>query len=95
MHQPQKSKHLHLLHTISTRASGKQQQDNESRITQNASLTELLLGAQNVEAGLGDDLTEQFNEHVRVRLLQAALVVHLEGGALVDVIRLLVLVVAA
>ena len=47
-------------------------------------VAELLLGAECVEAGLVDDLTEELDERVVVRILHAALVVDLDADRLVD-----------
>jgi len=52
--------------------------------------TELFLSAEDVEARLTDDLTEQLQHHVVVSLLDWALVVDLQWAALMNVILLLV-----
>ena len=46
--------------------------------------------SQNVEAGFLDDLSEEFEQHVVVRLLDVALVIHLQTRRLVHVVATLV-----
>ena len=53
-------------------------------------LTQLLLGAQGVEARLGDDLTEELQKHVLWGALHVGLVVYLNAAVIVDFIPLLI-----
>lgn len=53
-------------------------------------LTQLLLGAQGVEARFGDDLTEELQEHVLRGALHVCLVVDLDATVIVNFIPLLV-----
>lgn len=55
-----------------------------------AGLTQLLFGAERVEAGLHDDLAEELQQHVLVRGLQVRLVVDLDAAVVVDLVPLLV-----
>lgn len=52
--------------------------------------TQLFLGAQCVEAGLMDDLTEEFQQHVVMCGLHVRLVVNLYTTVIMDLIPLLV-----
>lgn len=56
----------------------------------NCVLTKLFLCAQYVKARFPNDLTIQLQYHIRVRVLLATLVIHLQGGTLVDLITALV-----
>lgn len=53
-------------------------------------LTQLLLGAQGVEARLGDDLTEELQEHILGGALHVCLVVYLDATVIVNFIPLLI-----
>ena len=53
-------------------------------------LTQLLFGSQCVEAGLGDDLTEQLQLHVVVGRLHVCLVVNLNATIVVHLVPLLI-----
>lgn len=54
--------------------------------------TQLFLGAQCIEAGLMDDLTEELQQHVVVCGLHVRLVVNLYTTVIMDLIPLLVYV---
>lgn len=53
-------------------------------------LTQLFFGSQCVEAGLGDDLTEQLQQHVVMGGLHVGLVVDLDAAVVVHLVPLLV-----
>lgn len=53
-------------------------------------LTQLFFGSQGVEAGLGDDLAEELQQHVVVRALHVRLVVDLNATIVVHLVSLLV-----
>lgn len=53
-------------------------------------LTQLLLGAQGVEARLRDDLTEELQKHVLRGVLHICLVVYLNATVVVNFIPLLI-----
>lgn len=53
-------------------------------------LTQLFLGAQGVEAWLGDDLTEELQKHVLRGALHVCLVVYLDAAVIVNFIPLLI-----
>lgn len=53
-------------------------------------LTQLFFGSQSVEAGLGDDLTEQLQQHVVVGGLHVCLIVDLNATIVVHLVPLLV-----
>ena len=55
-----------------------------------ARLTQLLLGAQRVEAGLRDDLAEELQQHVLPGGLHVRLVVDLDATVVVHLVPLLV-----
>lgn len=56
--------------------------------------TQLFLGAQCIEAGLMDDLTEELQQHVVMCGLHVRLVVNLYTTVIVDLISLLVYIPA-
>lgn len=54
------------------------------------SLTQLLLGAEGVEARLRDDLTEELQKHILRGALHVCLVVYLDATVIVNFIPLLI-----